>query len=154
MTNFADMMTRYIAERDIHIARARQMLFDNKAILLPLLDSLGVATVELEFDGAADSGQFDSPSLWGLDGTQMACPNVEVEVGSLPDRGEVMQRTLPLEQALDHFAYDALETNHPGWEINEGASGTLRIDVAARTISLECSLRTSHYDESEIGGEA
>lgn len=154
MTDFADIMTRYLAEREIHTARAVQMFADNKAILLPLLESQGVATVELEFDGAADNGQFYAPSLWGADGAPMDCPAIEVEVGSLPDRGEVTRRTLPLEQALDHFGYDALETNHPGWEINEGASGTFRIDVAERSITLVCSLRTSLYHETDIGGEA
>lgn len=41
-----------------------------------------------------------------------------------------------LYQELEAFAYDALEDNHPGWEINEGSHGTITINVKERKAVL------------------
>jgi hypothetical protein len=42
-----------------------------------------------------------------------------------------------LESAIEGLAYEYLEDQHPGWEINDGAFGTFVFNVADRTISLE-----------------
>ena len=60
----------------------------------------------------------------------------------------------PICEALTDLAYEALEVHHHGWEINEGAFGTFRIDVAENTMTLCCNVRTAEYFEDEIAGEA
>ena len=65
----------------------------------------------------------------------------------------IMRKSMPLAEALETLAYDALEVHHPGWEINEGAYGIFRIEVEEGTMALCCSLRATEYFETEIGGE-
>ena len=77
----------------------------------------------------------------------LACPEVFVAIA--PDDpeepGETRQETL--KGALESLGYLALERHHPGWEINDGANGTLMIDVAAASFVLECSLRYTATEE-------
>ena len=65
----------------------------------------------------------------------------------------IMRKSMPLSEALETVAYDALEVHHPGWEINEGAYGLFRIEVEEGTMALCCSLRATEYFETEIWGE-
>lgn len=41
-----------------------------------------------------------------------------------------------LEKYLESWAYDLLEENWGGWEINEGSQGTITIDVKAREVHV------------------
>ena len=54
---------------------------------------------------------------------------------------------LHVREALEQLTYLALERHHPGWEINDGASGELVIDVAEATFVLDCSLRFTATDD-------
>ena len=67
--------------------------------------------------------------------------------GDAAAAAEAKQETL--NGALESLGYLALERHHPGWEINDGASGALMIDVGTATFTLECSLRyTGSEDHS------
>jgi len=65
--------------------------------------------------------------------------------GNAAAAGEAKQETL--NGALESLGYLALERHHPGWEINDGASGSLTIDVAEASFILECSLRYTGYED-------
>lgn len=49
---------------------------------------------------------------------------------------EGMEMSHELQQELESFAYDVLEANFGGWEINEGSDGTITIDVKARKAKI------------------
>jgi hypothetical protein len=55
----------------------------------------------------------------------------------------------PLKGIIETLAYDLLESEHGGWENNEGAYGEFRFDVADRTITLGCHIRLSSSEYSE-----
>lgn len=53
---------------------------------------------------------------------------------------------MKLEEALEEFVYDWSESEHAGWENNDGASGECEIDVTADEFSLN---HITYYTESE-----
>ena len=67
--------------------------------------------------------------------------------------GTIYEEPNRLPAAVESFGYEVLEGIHDGWEINDGAFGTLTIDVTARTASLEHNSRfTTHNTETlELG---
>lgn len=66
-------------------------------------------------------------------------------------RVEGIEISRDLYEELERIAYDLLEDRHPGWEINEGSTGTIEIDVKARVTRLhhgENFEQTRWYDTS------
>lgn len=57
-----------------------------------------------------------------------------------------------LYQDLEDVAYDLLEENFGGWEINEGSAGTMTIDVKERKVSIHhgWTIETTEYEDKEI----
>lgn len=154
MTETSDLMTQFFAERAARDEAAQAMFERNKAALMPILAEAGIAAVEIDYDGMADSGSVDEPVCLSADSIRIDCPGIDVEIEDFDGRGnDIRRETKPLAEALEILVYDALEVHHPGWEINEGAFGTFRIDVTARTMTLGCNLRTCDYHEDEIGEE-
>lgn len=81
----------------------------------------GVAKVEIEFDGCGDEGS-----------TQMLTSH-DPEV----------------ETAATDYAYFLLEEHYPGWEINDGSAGTIRVDLAAGTLGIEFGSRFTDVEWSD-----
>ncbi len=126
---------------------ARQTLADlaaaaqpaNKAVLFDVLAKAGITAVVVEFDGAGDAGQIESLAAYA-DERVVALPDAAIafrEPG--PDATGLTDRTCPLAEAVETLAYDLLEQEHDGWEINDGAFGTF--DVADRSIQLAMNAR-------------
>jgi hypothetical protein len=80
----------------------------------------GVAKVEIEFDGCGDEGS-----------THMATPH---------DEG--------VEDAAEDYAYFMLEEHFPGWEINDGSAGAIRVDVAAGKLDISFGSRYTDIEWS------
>jgi hypothetical protein len=78
------------------------------ADLLPALKAAGVDLVEIDYSGSGDSGQVD-----------------EVIVTNANEHVELPQ----LEEQLREATYDILGADWPGWEINEGSSGSIVWDL-------------------------
>lgn len=113
------------------------------AVLAPLRE-LGIASVEVAFDGYGDSGAVED----------ISCCDAENQDIELPDEAVVLLEgddTAPgetsLRSALEELTYAALELHHPGWENNDGAGGVLEIDVAQGSFMLDCKLRYTAYDD-------
>jgi hypothetical protein len=84
------------------------------------LASLGVATIEARYDGSGDEG-------WVEEVHFIPAPPADAEAEDLTERVEVwIAERLP-----------------PGWEINEGSFGSVRIDVATRRVDFD------HHDRYE-----
>ena len=64
----------------------------------------------------------------------------------LPDPPiECVEISRQLYTELEGIAYDVLESNYPGWEINEGSQGTITLDVRARSAALH---HGEHYEQT------
>lgn len=81
------------------------------------LARLGVKLVTVEYHGASDEGAVESV-------TAQIANQVVID---LPD---------DLEGVIEEVAYDLLGAKFGGWEINEGSSGEITIDVAERKASI------------------
>ena len=154
MTDAENWMERFYGERAAHKALAATMFERTKAAIIPHLASAGIAIVELGYDGMGDSGCVEQPDYFGLDNQPLAAPEIDLEVEEIRrDTCVLVSAIKPICEALTDLAYESLAVHHPGWENNEGAFGTFRIDVNANTMTLCCNLRTSEYFENAIAGE-
>ena len=150
MTDIQAAMVDFSARQAELAAQADTRLQHLKQALIPLLRQAGIASVEIRFDGYGDSGAIEEIECRDAAGQALACPEMFVAIvpdGDAAAAGEPKQETL--NGALESLGYLALERHHPGWEINDGATGELVIDVAAASFMLECSLRyTATEDHS------
>ena len=133
-----------------HAARARladEALPLNKAALFDALAAAGITGVLVTFDGAGDSGQIEA-----IDATRDQAP-AELPAAAIAiatpdwDGSGLQRRQCSVRDAIEALAYAFLEETHDGWEINEGAYGEFRFDVAERTVELDYNERieTSEY---------
>ncbi len=115
-----------------------------KANLFDFLEATGIVLVTVDFDGCGDSGQIEGMTAFDEHG-EVALPTTGFVA---PDADEATSDASgPIEDAIETLAYDLLETEHGGWENNDGAYGEFRFDVVARSISLECNMR---FTSSEL----
>ena len=116
-----------------------------KAALFDFLEANGIVLETVDFDGCGDSGQiegitaFDEHGEVALPATGFAAPDADGETSA--------DATGPTADAIETLAYDLLETEHGGWENNDGAYGQFRFDLVARSITLECNMR---FTSSEL----
>lgn len=94
---------------------------ETRASLLNELRLLGVTEVEGAYDGYGDSGEVTSISAF----------NGETEVNLTED----------MQGKLEDFTWHTAYGNHPGFENNDGAYGTLGWDVTEDAITLEHNAR-------------
>jgi len=132
-----DFMARYEA-----FQRGSAALVDgNKARLMAVLAGAGITTIVVAFDGVGDSGQIDSVAAKAGD-EEVALPPMEVELARLDFGSDAETRVAqPLPEAIELLCYALLESEHGGWENNEGAYGAFIFDVAAGTIALDFNYR-------------
>lgn len=90
-----------------------------KEELITKLAQLGVFRVVIDYDGQGDEGYVGDINLFDIEGT------------NITKTYEAMKAT---DWQLDEVAYDMLYNHHLGWEINEGAFGTITIHVATGKI--------------------
>ena len=146
MTDIQSAMVDFAARQAERAALVDTQLQHLKGALIPSLRQAGIVTVEIRVDGYGDSGAIEEIDCRDAAGQALTCP--EVFVATAPnDPGEPGEtRPETVKGALESLGYLALERHHPGWEINDGASGALTIDVVQATFMLECSLRYTGYE--------
>jgi hypothetical protein len=129
---------------------------NNKQAMFDAMRKAGVARAVAEFDGSGDSGDvvgvecFDSNDN-SVDVTKTLVDRAKLAMYSGWDGSEYVEfsdETPTLEKVIDHYCYRILEGSHGGWEINEGAYGSLEIDAEAQTSSLEFNQRYESIDTS------
>lgn len=139
----------WIAEDAKRRAEFAGQLVTLKDQLFDFLEAQGVVLVTVDFDGCGDSGQiegisaFDEHGEVALPEDKLAIAKTDSEPTIAPDESE------PVKDVIESLAYDLLQSEHGGWENNEGAYGEFRFDVADRTIMLACNIRTSSAEYSE-----
>ena len=124
-----------------HGDNARKVVAFTLASICPLLNEAAIGTVVIEYDGYGDEGQVNDIVLKNVAGSDAPMPQVRCQSYWLTFQGQIAAEETTMAQALDRFATEALETLHPGWENNEGAAGTLTIQVATACATLEHSTR-------------
>jgi hypothetical protein len=150
MTDTQTAIADFASCQAAHAARADARLQHLKQAVISPLREAGIVTVEVRFDGYGDSGAVEECTCRDAAGHPVPCPEVTIE--DLPDAGDAAPvRQVSLQSSLEDLTYLALERHHPGWENNEGAGGTLEIDVTAESFMLDCKLRyiecDDHYTE-------
>ena len=134
-------------KQQLELDRLRaELLPGNKAALFDALAAAGIDTLQVGFDGCADSGQIDGIEAKTADVT-VSLPDVTITIGHvLNDGSGVKQMNLPIEEAIEQLAYDFLAEIRSGWENDDGAFGEFVFDVGKRSITLEFNDR---YTETE-----
>lgn len=96
------------------------------------LAEAGIKTVTVSYSGESDEGYINEITS-------------EPPVDSL-DYGD------ELYNLIQDQAYDVLEREHGGWEINEGSSGHITINVKERTAFLHhgTNVVTQHYQDTSL----
>lgn len=142
MSDYQTALADFASRQAERAARAEAELQRLKEAVVPPLRQAGIARVGIRFDGYGDSGAVEEIECSDTAGQALACPDIYVAIASDDDPGRPDEtRQDLLRSSLEKLAYLALERYHPGWEINDGASGELVIDVAEASFMLECSLR-------------
>lgn len=119
-----------------------------KAALFAVLAKAGIATVIVQFDGAGDSGQIESVDAVDANGAPRPLPSTMVTMSrAVWGDNQPQLRTLPAAEAIETFAYDLLGEVHGGWEINDGAYGSLKFDVGTGEVRLECNVRFTDAEQ-------
>jgi hypothetical protein len=128
----------YRAMIDRRTALAEALRPANKVALFEPLTLSNVATVNVTFDGAGDSGQIEAIEYLGADGWPLEPNEFFVSLATPSEDGLTAEHNVHnLRDAVEAFVYDCLEQTHAGWEIDAGAYGTFKFDVAAGTIRLD-----------------
>lgn len=134
-----------------YTAACKEALTHNRVVLSQVLRELGFLEVVVEYSGGWDSGDVSDVSCKpeSLRAVLEAHPvEIQYECGTY-DGGvyvfTVKSRTRTLKAALDDFTMSWLEQVQPGWENNEGGSGSVTIDVQADCFTLS---HTQYYQES------
>jgi hypothetical protein len=148
ISNANDSFAEYMAKDAAHQARCAALRPANKAVLLNALAAANIARVTVSFDGYGDSGQIESVDAVDIAGAPCELPGIDVTLHqAVWDQEEPREQASPLPDAIECLVYDLLGTTHGGWEINDGAFGSVVIDVPSGTIELECNLRFSASEQ-------
>ena len=140
---------RIQAQQAERLRFAEDPLPANKAGLFGALAATGIDKLIVTFDGAGDSGQIESTDAYR---GEAVVPLPEAAITIVSPRWDVSgldEHTLPVAEAVEALVYDLLEAQHPGWEINEGSSGTFTFDVADEAVRLDYCLRTTDWSSDE-----
>lgn len=126
-----------------------------KQTILTALTGLHAHKVEVSYNGSGDSGQVEDVTVTDEADTPLPIDQVNVTIPKSRHvwKGEGFEcvtesETVSLGEALKDFVYEWLEVNQPGWELNEGSTGTLTIDLAEQQWRFNhCSYYTESYTE-------
>jgi hypothetical protein len=109
-----------------------------KAELYANLARFGICRVVITYDGCNDNDCIQSIETFGPDGIAMRLPDEQVTFSctttvwnSSHKRRET--RTRSLREAVETWCYDLLEQHFYGWENEDGASGTIELNVELQT---------------------
>lgn len=117
-----------------------------KRQLYAKLAKLGIASVTIGYSGSCDSGCIESVTALGPDKLEVKLPARVVAIDLVSSSYDCKQhrfvnstvrRKVPLGEAIENWCYDLLAEHFPGWEINDGADGTITLDVVQRAATLQ-----------------
>lgn len=121
------------------------------------LKALGVASITANYSGQGDSGQFDGITAHNADGSVLEI-DLDKPVGeeiALRVKDRLLNREFKtLSNRIAQLVWDTVDAEgHSGFWNNEGGEGTLEIDVAEQTITLNHTDHPEGYWDDEEGEE-
>lgn len=134
---YEDFHKRWKAEQAKRLEIGKECLEKNKAVLLPILKAAGITLVEVEYEGASDSGQIEEVRAYAeacehpdlRPGRDIALPK-EAATILLPNRdGSTREYTNSIDEVIRELCWEILEWDHAGWENNDGGRGTFTFHV-------------------------
>jgi hypothetical protein len=125
-----------IAAYDKHAQSLAEANTANKQAVFTALKAAGIATVNVQFNGAGDSGQIEEITACA-DGTAVALPEAEVEMRHASWDGAPTNRKMSLREAIEELCFDYLSQEHGGWEIDDGGQGEFTFRCEDSSIDLE-----------------
>lgn len=134
-----------------HSQNYQQAQEHNRKVLRDALFDLGVTEVAVEYSGGGDSGDVSDvlcqpeSLLSGLTSKQIEILDACHSFNGTAYVDVIKNVSCSMREALESFAMDWLEFTHGGWEIDDGGSGTMTIDVMANRFTLS---HSEYYQES------
>lgn len=104
-------------------------LINSKAAFLEALKTLGVVSVQAEYNGSGDEGQIDTI-------TAMTTDNTEVDLRKHKVAASGYDRPVTLDDLIGDFAWNAVQHFHSGFHNGEGGFGTLTIHVETGKVEI------------------
>ena len=106
-----------------------------KAELIKALAAIKACQAVIEYDAYGDEGQIESVEAFRANGKSVSLetPPLALTVKG----GETTMRYPSLGDALEAYAWELLAATHDGFENNDGGYGTITIDVAKATVTLD-----------------
>ena len=111
------------------------------------LKKYNVATAEVEYSGSGDSGGTEYPTFYDASGEEVHIPDSEVIQLNVnhseweEEKNAWISRIGPknhtVSECLDSLAWDILEKEFSGWEIDSGSQGRLIVDCINYIVRLE-----------------
>lgn len=135
---------------------------DSKNAIADAIHRLGIAKIEVNFDGCGDSGQIEDMTVFNEAGDEIEISLESIGVGKVAFvRGyqyngdgtttEIKDvRNANFGDLLEEICYNLLEQRHGGWEINEGSYGTFTFDFINQKINLTFNERVTEVNTTEI----
>lgn len=127
--------------------RARQVLQDIKLQVIAKAKAFHLARIEVTYNGEGDEGQIEN--IVGYRHRMVGEVVDEDESELLVDMTDLFvneEKGRSLADDVDDFTWEVLGVEHDGFEIDDGGSGHLVIDVVAATVKLT---RNDHYTAME-----
>lgn len=124
----------------------------NRVLLAQAVKQLAISCVEVRYSGGGDSGDVSEvETVPPCAAASLSMVQIEVQHATVTwdtDRKPtytLAPKAMSVDDALRDFVLGWVSLNHPGWEINDGGSGTVTINLETDTFNLE---HDAYYTES------
>lgn len=108
----------------------------NRRLILEDLKRKSITSVSVVYDGYGDSGGITDFEVNGGKGEADLTDKVVSQVVE-PLAATVFDEELTLKDLIESLAMELVESDHGGWENNEGGSGTVTFDTQAMQVRVE-----------------
>ena len=135
-----------------YLALATQAQEQNREILIKALKAQGITVATVDYAGAGDSGDTcdlavqPPEQLTGLNEIEVKQHVVDVQyLGYSQSACSMRESDVALDESVRQFAMRWVDSLYGGWENDDGACGTVTVNVHDDAIHLE---HTTYYTES------
>ncbi len=149
--NGDDFERKWKLRRQRRVELSDEAQTHNKPVLFDVLHGLGVAKVEVYFDGYGDAGQIEDIAAFDAAGAKLKV-NGLLTIKTVKDdltEGHIEDKQCSIAEGIERVCYEYLTATHDGWENDDGSFGTFVFDVAAHTVKLDVSERYTETRDYE-----
>ncbi len=150
-------LTQILDQMDQQSASLLPAIQQNITTICTALKEQNITSVEITFEGSGDSGEVESITLQHSDGVLSDAADLKSDSIMFVDQiwnrkcnqyvPQVQKKTL--EEGLGQLTCDILQHTHSGWELNDGAYGTIDLTVEGNSLHLDYNERFTEITNSE-----